>query len=259
MGFLPADPLLLDRRWLEQLSVRYAIRMERVPATELPDGWELEGAGQLRESLIRRGGDRRTLLYSCEVLELETYLPRAYVVGQARPCADFGQFVAAWPSMNPREAVSLARDVLPAGPRSGFVPATIVTESAQRLEVEASLEAPGYLVLSDLWFPGWSASVNGATPIPVLQANGVFRAVPLPAGDHRIEFHYVPRGLYAGALMSAVTLLILAWPLVISAGRRSRVFQRPLSPVAVRHEPTAVREEHHASAASCRIVVHGWM
>lgn len=212
-GFLPADPLRLDQRWLRLLGVRYAVRSERQPAAELPDGWSAARSLELPESLRRREGHGSARSFSCEVLELESPLPRAYVVGEVRASAGLGEFVAAWPLLNPEREVSLARDVLPAGPRAEFAPAQIVSESSRRLTVEARLDAAGYLVVSDLWFPGWTASVNGAREVPVLQANGLFRAVPLPAGVQRVEFRYVPRGLYVGSLLSLFTLLILAWPL----------------------------------------------
>ena len=76
------------------------------------------------------------------------------------------------------------------------------------------------LVLSDRWYPGWKATVNGRNA-DVLRANGVFRAVEVPAGVSDVEFRFLPRSLRLGAAVSLFGLAALAtlWRL---AG--SRVF-----------------------------------
>ncbi len=50
---------------------------------------------------------------------------------------------------------------------------------------------PGWLVLGDLDFPGWVADADGAT-LPIHRANGMFRAVCVPAGNHRVRFVFHP-------------------------------------------------------------------
>ena len=61
-------------------------------------------------------------------------------------------------------------------------------------------------VLSDRWYPGWKASVNGAD-VPVLRANGVFMAVPVPAGVSDVEFHFTPGSVVLGAAISLAGML----------------------------------------------------
>ena len=75
------------------------------------------------------------------------------------------------------------------------------------------MSAPGFVVLVDTWDPGWQATVDGQET-EVLRANLAFRAVAVPAGDHRIEMRYRPRSVLVGAGLSvgAVVLLLLwAW------------------------------------------------
>lgn len=68
-----------------------------------------------------------------------------------------------------------------------------------RLSVKTQSEAtPGWLVLSELDFPGWRASVDGAD-LPIHRANGMFRAVCVPAGEHVVEFRFHPWRMVADA------------------------------------------------------------
>src|SRR5262249_10567825 len=50
-----------------------------------------------------------------------------------------------------------------------------------RVTVEVAGEAPGYLVLTDIWYPGWKCTVDGE-PARLYRGNFVFRAVAVPAG-----------------------------------------------------------------------------
>jgi uncharacterized membrane protein YfhO len=74
-------------------------------------------------------------------------------------------------------------------------------------------------VLSDAYYPGWEATVDGA-PAPILPTNVLFRGVPVPAGEHTVVFTFAPRswrqGLWAG------TAGLLLWLLVLAAGLRWR-------------------------------------
>jgi hypothetical protein len=77
---------------------------------------------------------------------------------------------------------------------------------------------PGLAVFVEQYAPGWSATVDGV-PAPLLKANSVMRAVPVPAGSHSVELSYSPPGLVAGAVLSLLGLCgILA--LLLAARRR---------------------------------------
>ena len=77
------------------------------------------------------------------------------------------------------------------------------------LEVDAASQ--GYLVMSEVFYPGWEAAVDGKAS-PILRANYAFRAVFLEPGGHRVELRYRPMTWRAGlALASATGLLLAAW------------------------------------------------
>jgi Bacterial membrane protein YfhO len=79
--------------------------------------------------------------------------------------------------------------------------ARIVEEIPDRVVVETDASMPAYLVLSDTFDPGWSATVDGrlATIRPAYVA---FRAVYLPPGTHTVVFTYRPAGFAAGLVLS---------------------------------------------------------
>ncbi len=91
-----------------------------------------------------------------------------------------------------------------------------VAMEAQSLSLRANLTAPGYLVVSDTYYPGWRAYVDGR-PVPILRANWLFRAVALPAGEHTVEMRYEPPlaglgWLVAGLAALALLGLTVLWP-----------------------------------------------
>jgi hypothetical protein len=98
--------------------------------------------------------------------------------------------------------------------------AEIAAYEPERVEIATRSPREGFVVLSDTYRPGWSAFVDGEEA-PILRAQTAFRAVPVPAGEHRILFLYRPWSLRAGTAVSLVSLLILAaWPLVRRFRRR---------------------------------------
>ncbi|HFD39183.1 MAG TPA: hypothetical protein ENJ31_04965, partial [Anaerolineae bacterium] len=103
-------------------------------------------------------------------------------------------------------------------------PAHIVAYGSNEVLVDVEMPGPGWLLLADSYFPGWKAYRSNLQPatdnlqpdeteLPIVRADGNFRAVYLPAGAHRVRFKYTPMsfklGLY-GSFMAGVVLLLLA-------------------------------------------------
>jgi hypothetical protein len=88
----------------------------------------------------------------------------------------------------------------------------IVSDQPDKVSIEAFLPRPGFLLLLDTYFPGWSASVNGQ-PAGIYRADYNFRAVSLPAGKSVVRFIYQPNSFRTGVVLSATGLLLLgvAW------------------------------------------------
>jgi hypothetical protein len=66
----------------------------------------------------------------------------------------------------------------------------------------------GWLVMSDVWFPGWTCRVDGVE-VPIYRANHAFRAVPVPAGSKRAEFIFSPRSYRVGWWVSLCAIVLL--------------------------------------------------
>jgi len=69
--------------------------------------------------------------------------------------------------------------------------ATVEFHGPTKVRVATQLVAPGLLVLTDSWYPGWEALVDGV-PAPVLRSNVAFRGVALSEGAHEVVFRYRP-------------------------------------------------------------------
>lgn len=83
-----------------------------------------------------------------------------------------------------------------------------------RVVIDASTRAPGWLILTDTFSPGWNVTVDGR-PSEVLRGDVMFRAVPLSAGAHRVVFDYEPPGLRLGLVICASTAaLLIVWTIL---------------------------------------------
>ena len=80
--------------------------------------------------------------------------------------------------------------------------------SPHSVVIETELQADGFLVLSDTYYPGWQVFVNGRED-KIYQADYLFRAVALPRGKHTVEFEYSPLSFRTGAAVTLVAAAIL--------------------------------------------------
>jgi hypothetical protein len=94
--------------------------------------------------------------------------------------------------------------------------AEITRYSPEEVLVELHDHSGGYLVLSDTYYPGWRAWVDGQQK-EILRANHVFRAVSIPAGAREVRFRFesvsFQRGLWLSglALVSCLCAVLYGW------------------------------------------------
>ncbi|HUG54552.1 MAG TPA: YfhO family protein [Vicinamibacteria bacterium] len=157
--------------------------------------------------------------------------PRAWVAAGVRVAADEAALaVLLAPSFDPATEIVLASGA-PRPPGRGL--ASVGEYAADRVVVDVETDGEAHLLLADTWYPGWRATVDGR-PAPVRRANLAFRAVPVPAGRHRVEMVYRPPAALAGVAISAVTLAALAL-VGLGAMRRPPPPLAPGSPAPERH------------------------
>ena len=86
-------------------------------------------------------------------------------------------------------------------------------------QATVTADRPALLTVSQAWFPGWRGRVDGRS-VPVLRANGVVQAIPVPAGTHEVKLFYQPPRLRLGLVLSTLTLMaLLAWAFVTKLRR----------------------------------------
>ncbi len=153
------------------------------------------------------------LAYSGDVKIYENLdvLPRAFMVYNAALAPDNDAALAMMQAaaFDPAETVILHAPQLPLEPPNGENPAGSVRVLAYEPEVvrlEVTTSEPGYLVLSDAFYPGWTATVGGNFA-PILRADVLFRAVPIPAGTHNVIFNFEPTLWPLAALISGIVWL----------------------------------------------------
>jgi hypothetical protein len=138
------------------------------------------------------------------------------------------------PAFAPSRAASVApgpgvHGVIPAPADSGSPPPTggsadavrVVERAPERWTLETSASAERLLLVTQAFFPGWEASVDGQTA-PLVRADYLFQGIYVPAGAHRVELRYRPHSLTIGLLVSLAAALATA-ALLIPFHRRQPV------------------------------------
>lgn len=195
-------------RLYDLLNVKYLIVHDGTPLPEGKFELALDAPGELA---VYRNTDFWPRAWVVHEAILATGIPDAQALIRA---ADF----------DPARAVVLV------GPTEGFSPfgppapavgtesATLTAAGSSHLTLAVEATAPGFLVLSEVWYPGWEATVNGQA-VRVIPANGALRAVPVPAGTSTVELRYAPRLWRWGLLMALAGWVGLAALVVLD--RRS--------------------------------------
>ncbi|UCH77504.1 MAG: YfhO family protein [Candidatus Coatesbacteria bacterium] len=121
---------------------------------------------------------------------------------------------------NPHRYVVLAEQPASFEPTSPPPPEVELTRSTA-LEATCRAAGPALLVLDELFYPGWRATVDGR-PAEIYRANLISRAVVVPAGPHTVEFRFVPVSFYVGLAISVVSWAVVLGAAAVSTFRRRR-------------------------------------
>jgi hypothetical protein len=90
--------------------------------------------------------------------------------------------------------------------QEGESSARLINLSHTTMEVETSSATSSFLVTSDVYYPGWQSTVDGAQS-HLFKTNYVLRGVALPPGHHVVKFEFQPQPFYYGAVMSVFSII----------------------------------------------------
>jgi len=203
----------LSRPFLSLMNVRYAFVP---PSASIPARWHPLATFQ-----------------NYRILENDAVLPRAFVpgtvhVGTGRHTL---QEMAACKDFRSEAWVETAG---PAGTQANGSGNVSVRADGSQLLLHASMDTPGWVVLSQSAWKGWRVLRFGQ-PLKIHFADHSFIAVYLPRGEHELVAEYWPRSFVAGAAATLATILGLiaaalirplalaswSWPRIAQWARRS--------------------------------------
>jgi len=176
---------------LRTFNVKYLVAFQSLPE----NGTRLAG----------RFPDSFSWLY-----QIDQTIPRAYIVNKFVAENDSKEVLRLLASakFDATREVVLDREIpMPPALRLAAT-AKILRYENDLVRIATSSDNEGILILADSYYPGWKAFVDGREEV-IRRANLFFRAVPLPAGNHTVEFRYEPKSFAIGLAISAATLFAL--------------------------------------------------
>lgn len=187
-----ADDVARDRALLDFLNVCYV--MSREPLGGFSEVAQIDGVWIYRN-------DRAA--------------PRAFVVDRVEEVPSVGAALA-WVKEHPerlRDTAVLDQPLPMRLERGAAEGSTVSIRAYEPTAVSLAVTTPGavVLVVSDTHYPGWQARIDGQAA-PIYRTHGVFRAVVVPAGVHRIDFRYEPTTFWHGVVIAgAAAAFCIAW------------------------------------------------
>ncbi|MBL8018099.1 MAG: hypothetical protein JNM27_00415 [Leptospirales bacterium] len=155
-----------------------------------------------------------------EVFAIQGSLPRAYVSNVVSASQDIQTSIQMMqPPFNPMKGTIIempdTMELIPKEkfPEDSFKPATFLKDDPERILIRTETRGNAFLILNDKFFPGWECTVDGKQA-PILAANILFRAVPLPPGVHEIEFTYRDDRFRNTFILSLLAYALLAGCLI---------------------------------------------
>ncbi len=209
----------LGTRLVDLLNIKYII---------LPKGVQFDDQSVEVGNVI--GPYKVVMDTDAMLLENLNYLPRAFPVHNAHVLKTRDEIFSTLlhPEFNPGEVV-----ILEENPNVTMSPERIpssqshveITQYVNRtIQLKASMASEGFLVLSEKYYPGWKAYVNGRQT-KIYKANYTLQAIFLPKGQYEVLFAYQPNQFIVGFGITMITCISLAGFVMYkktSQGRLSR-------------------------------------
>lgn len=205
-SYVLADGTASVTQFIDLASVKYLVsQFKPLPARYRPIYTTSEGIG---------------------VYENVQSLPEAYLVSSCRlaPSKDAASALLKAVSFDPsrdvileageeKDLASLDESSLPHG-QSPIEAVSLERQGANRVSIRYSCREQSCLVLTDTFYPGWKATIDGKQA-DILRANLLFRAILVPAGEHVVVFEYDPQSFRLGVIFAMLSLLSIVLGLIM--------------------------------------------
>jgi len=133
-------------------------------------------------------------------------VPRAFIVFKTVVAESNVEALSTLQTVDLRKTVVLTEPVnLSQHEEPSLGEATILEYANTRVIVETRTSQSGLLIVTDTYFPGWSAYIDDK-PTEILQVDYAFRGVVIPPGRHVVEFSYQPASFRLGLIISIASL-----------------------------------------------------
>jgi len=148
-------------------------------------------------------------------------LPRAFFVSRSVKADNAPDALAELQSLPDLSATAVIEDSGLNEQRFSVGRATLKGDRRNRVLIETSNDGPGLLVMSDNYYPGWRAFIDGQRTA-VLRANRTMRAVQIPSGDHVVSFEFLPQSFVIAGYVSIGGAVLVVAGLILSATRKKK-------------------------------------
>jgi hypothetical protein len=161
--------------------------------------------------------------------ERKGYLPRAYMVFGVRVAQteEDVRDLLQDPAVDLHSVAILEEALpssLPAPERTPAWKATITSFRNNSIDLDISTDHDGFLVLSETFYPGWKAAVDGQET-SIYRTNYCLRGLFIPRGTHAVKVWFAPASFTAGLWTSLATILVCAGGIVISIVNSKRALR----------------------------------
>lgn len=145
----------------------------------------------------------------------KTYFPRAYVAPEFK-IIEKGEVLdnLLRPDLDLNKIVLFEKEAFHDEPPPHALPgkntkgkARIVSYRPDQIVLVTDSSGPGYLFLSEMFYPGWKAFVDDQ-PKRILRGNYLFRVLELPQGHHVVRFVFDPLSIKLGISLTILTLIM---------------------------------------------------
>lgn len=145
-----------------------------------------------------------------DIYENTNYLPRFFSVEKLESTKDINEITKKFLLLefNPNDSALLSNEDISKIGQTSFKKGKIEIEQIKddKITLKTNFEDKGFIVLTDQYFPGWIAQIDGINT-SIYKTNGASRGVVIPKGTHTLVFKYSPVKIYITFIISIISII----------------------------------------------------